>query len=143
MPRWAYYHIIPHRALYTRLCTQGAPGKERIAFGMLAPIVGMGMKKGLKINKEAADRAVERIGEYFAKVSAMLSDGRRYLFGNEFTAADLTWAALACGPAGAKGYGGSTASEEEAPPEMREQVRGWRETPAGQFVQRIYDEHRR
>jgi glutathione S-transferase len=143
MPRWAYFHIIPHRALYTRLCTEGAPGKERLAFGLMAPVIGMGMKKGLKINREAHDRAVQRIGEYFEKVSEMLKDGRKYLFGDQFTAADLTFAALGCGPAGAKGYGGSTASEEEAPKEMREQVQGWKASPAGRFVQRIYDEHRR
>lgn len=142
IPRWAYFHIIPHRALYTRLCTEGAPGRERLAFGLMAPVIGMGMKKGLKINREAADRAVGRIGEYFSKVGEMLADGRKYLFADQFTAADLTFAALGCGPAGAKGYRGSTASEEQAPPAMREQVRGWKETPAGQFVQRMYAEHR-
>lgn len=143
IPRWAYYYVIPRRSLYTHLCSQGAPGKERLAFGMLAPIVGMGMKKGLKINQEACQRAEERIEEYFQKVSEMLADGRRYLFGDSFTAADLTWAALACPTSGAKGFGGSTAEEKDVPDAMRVNVEKWRATPAGQFVQRIYDEHRR
>ncbi len=142
IPRWAYFYLIPHRSLYTRICTQGAPGKERLVFGMMAPIIGLGMKKGLNINREAAERAAARIEEYLDKVSTMLSDGRRYLFGDQFTAADLTWAALAAPPTGATGFRGSSASEGEVPAEMRAQVEKWRATPAGQFVHRLYAEHR-
>ncbi len=142
IPRWAYFHIIPHRSLYVRLCCQGAPGKERLAFGMMAPIIGLGMKKGLNINREAAERATARIQEYVDRVSEMLADGRRYLFGDQFTAADLTWAALAAPPTGATGFRGSSASEAEVPAEMRSQAEKWRDTPAGQFVHRMYAEHR-
>lgn len=142
IPRWAYFHIIPHRLLYKRLCTDGAPGSERLGFGLLAPIVAMGMKKGLKINREACERAVSRISEYFSKVSERLADGRSYLFGDRFSAADLTWAALAAPAAGATGFKGATLSLSEAPTELRAQVERWGETPAGQHVLRMYEKHR-
>jgi len=57
---------------------------------------------GMGINEEGRAVAMRRIKEVFAEVEALLSDGRKYLTGASFTAADLTFAALAAPALGQK-----------------------------------------
>ena len=69
-------------------------------------------------------------------VSAKLADGRRYLAGDRFGAADLTFAALA-GPALLPpGYGGRRFIAPPLPKQLEPQIRAWRATPAGRHALR-------
>jgi glutathione S-transferase len=61
-----------------------------LAFALAAMI-----KKGLRVTPEGVTRSRVAIDEVFATVAQRLKDGRRYLCGDAFTAADLTFAALA------------------------------------------------
>jgi len=42
----------------------------------------------------------------------------------------------------ARGYGGRLPTVEKCPPEMRNVIEPLKSRPAGQFIQRIYDDHR-
>ena len=80
----------------------------------------------------------------FDEIAARLADGRRYLSGDRFTAADLTFGALSAPCSSRRGYG------SPLPPPERAAARRWpprsarlREHPAGRFAARLYDEERR
>ena len=106
------------------------------------------MTKELGIDLEGTDSIEEstaKIDAVFEKVGAALSDGRKFLVGNSFTAADLTFSALSYFVAAA------------AFPEMwkvrwpgldhfsesyQQQVAQWVLHPAGQHCIRMYAEHR-
>jgi glutathione S-transferase len=76
------------------------------------------------------------------QLAVPLADGRRYLAGHSFGAADLTFAAL-CGPVlHPPGYGGTRLTLPPMPDELAPQICAWRATPAGQHALRVYREHR-
>jgi glutathione S-transferase len=69
-------------------------------------------------------------------------DGRRYLAGDQFTAADLTFAALSAPVTLPPEYAGFIIAFEELPAVARSLVARYRDTPAGAFALRIYADHR-
>ncbi|HBQ15232.1 MAG TPA: hypothetical protein DEF51_30285 [Myxococcales bacterium] len=79
------------------------------------------------------------------EVATRLADGRPYLTGDAFTAADLTFAAL-FSPVilpGPDRYGATLPPLELFSHEGRATVERYRAHPAGQFAARMFDAHRR
>mmetsp|Transcript_24352 Transcript_24352/g.34139 ORF Transcript_24352/g.34139 Transcript_24352/m.34139 type:complete len:96 (-) Transcript_24352:28-315(-) len=73
------------------------------------------------------------------------ANGGQFLVGNQFTAADLSFAALssiALGITHDNGYGAWLPDMDSIPSETRAQIQTWRHTPAGQHALRIYREYR-
>ena len=62
---------------------------------MITPLARRLVRTAYKITPEGAQRSLERVRGVFRQVDERLSDGRRFLAGERFTAADLTFAALA------------------------------------------------
>jgi glutathione S-transferase len=75
-------------------------------------------------------------------VAARLEDGRRYLCGDAFTAADLAFAALAAPVIVPPEYGTPLPAPDELPAEMAAGVRAFRAHPAGAFASRLFREER-
>ena len=78
----------------------------------------------------------------FQEVEDRLTQGRRFLVGERFTAADLTFAALAAPmvlPAQCRAVHPTL---EEAPSQLREEVVRLRDTVAGRFALRLFAEER-
>ena len=69
-------------------------------------------------------------------------DGRRYLCGDAFTAADLAFAALAAPVIVPPEYGTPLPAPAELPAEMAAGVRAFRAHPAGAFASRLFREER-
>lgn len=72
----------------------------------------------------------------------MLADGRPFICGNKFTAADLTFAALAGPLLCPVGYGTYLVPREELPSELAEVTLSLRETLAGKHILRMYETER-
>jgi len=142
--RWAYAHLLDRKDLVAPFACHGVRRRsERVAFRWGYPVLKALMRKAMHISPESAERSRQRIEEVLAEVDARLADGRRYLAGERFTAADLTFAALAAPALCPPEYGGPYLPLADLPPAMRADVERWRETPAGRLGLRLYGEERR
>ena len=101
------------------------------------------MRRALRIERSAADRSRSRIDKVLAQVNERLSQGRSYLVGDSFTAADLTFAALAAPLIVPAEYGVKLPDLEQLSPPLVELVQSYQASAAGQFALRIYGQHRR
>ena len=101
------------------------------------------VKRVYKVDSETAKAAYHEIQQIFAAVSHRLCDGRDYLVGDCFSAADLTFACLAAPAVVPVEYGGVFPTLSQLPEEMAEYVQILRETVAGKYVLRLYREERR
>ena len=78
----------------------------------------------------------------FRQVDELLSDRRRFLAGERFTAADLTFAALAAPvllPAECRAV---QPALDDVPAAMRDEILRFRETDAGRFALRMFTQER-
>jgi glutathione S-transferase len=139
--RWAYFHLLPRTDL-DHVLTRGVPRWEALALRAARPFAVGLLRRGLKIDRAGVERSRAKIEATFAEVGARLADGRRYLVGDRFTVADLTFASLASPVLVPREqpFGLSTPDEFSAP--ARSQIEAWRASIAGAFALRIYADHR-
>jgi glutathione S-transferase len=130
------------RAKLADLLGRDAPNWEKRVARIATPVIGGMIRRGLKVNPAEVKRSKEMVDTIFGEVEALLKDGRRFLTGDEFTAADLTFAALASIIVFPNGYARYALPFAELPPDVAEVVQRYREKPAGAFIMRMYDEHR-
>ena len=114
------------------------PAWQVAVFRRGLPLIRGLMKKGMAITPEKAARSLERVREVFAEVGALLVDGRPYLTGERFTAADLTFAALATPVIFPVEHQRYFPSVDDVPPAARDEVERLRDSPAGRFGLRLY-----
>ncbi|XP_057871589.2 uncharacterized protein LOC131077993 [Cryptomeria japonica] len=140
--RWSYYYLLYGKHIYQLLC-QGASGWQRWLGWLLMPLIKSHMNKLYGIKRPGAKEcSLEKIRQIFQEVANVLADGRPFICGDQFTAADLTFAAL-CGPLlWPKGYGIYQVPIEQCPTEMAEVTLSLRETLAGKHVLKMYETQR-
>ena len=139
--RWMYFQLLDRRDLDHVILT-GVPRWEILALRGSRPLAIGYLKRMLKVDAEGAAHSLDKIDETFANVGALLGDGRRYLIGDRFTVADLTFASLAAPILLPPQYGAPLPPLDAFTGETRARIETWRRSPPGQFAQRIYDEHR-
>jgi glutathione S-transferase len=139
--RVAYDAMLGERRALEAMLDAAPAWQARLARPLLPVIVRM-LRKGLKIEPAAVERSRRRLDEIFAEVGARLSDRRRYLTGDAFTAADLTFAALSAPLVAPPGYDRWLPPRDTWSTAMHEMVDRYRATPAGQFAMRVYRDHR-
>jgi glutathione S-transferase len=84
--------------------------------------------------------AHESICKTFETVETLLADGRTYLVGDRFSAADLTFTTLAAAMVLPAGYGVALPLLDHLPAAMVTSIQQFRETAGGKFVLRLYQE---
>jgi len=140
--RWAYAQLLPQRRADAAL-TADVPRWQAVALRAVRPVAARLLKRSLAITPEGVDRSRKKIAETFARVTERLADGRRFLAGDRFTVADLTFAALASPivfpPEHPRMRG---ASLDMLSPAARAEVEAWRASPPGRFALRMYAEQR-
>ncbi len=140
--RFMYYLVLPRKALAIRALEGHVPWHELTLAKAFYPAARAIMARGMRIDRAGYERSAARIDQVFETVSKRLEDGRRYLVGDGFTAADLTFAALAAPVVLPPEYPARLPSLEELPDEARARVERWQASRAGQFARRIYREER-
>jgi glutathione S-transferase len=140
--RLAYFHLLQDNRLFMASVLAGVGRGERLVFIVFAPFVKKMMRLGMKIDLEGAERSLGFVRDVFESVGQMLSDGRPFLVGRSFGAADLTFASLAAPVLLPRNYGSPLPSMAELPPGFLTQVEEFRSSPAGVFALRMYRDHR-
>ncbi len=140
--RVAYYYLLREPALCRRLFRRNIAGVDRVLLPFTERLIMRGVERGLRVTPAGKERSLERTRTAFASVNARLADGRAFLVGDSFSAADLTFASLAAllllppeSPAPLPAY-------DEAPAELKALIDEHRATPAGAFGLRMYRDHR-
>jgi glutathione S-transferase len=153
---WIYFYIIDQPHLVQPLWCDGVPWYERMLFSMMFPWMRSNVVQMYEVNQSTARCfadtarvvAYESIGKIFERVGELLADGRGYLVDYSiteyrFSAADLTFATLAAVVVTPVGYGVRLPDLALLPVPIADGIRRFRETVAGQFVLRLYEEHGR
>jgi glutathione S-transferase len=141
--RALYCDLLPVPELTIPLMTYGVPRHERVLLPLLYRPLRKLMRSSMHIDAAGARRSVDRLMATLHSVSERLADGRRYLMGDRFGAADITFASLAAPAVCAPGYAVPLPSLNELPAAAAQLVRSVRATPAGAFCLRMYREQRR
>lgn len=115
---------------------------ERIGVALTFRVIRPAMKKMMKLSPERADRSIATIREAIAEVNERLADGRKYLVGDTFTAADLTLAALMSPLLQPREHPVYAGDPSVQPIEIQRELGPLRETSAGRHALRMYREHR-
>jgi glutathione S-transferase len=139
---WMYHGTLPVVDRLRQWVLVGVPRWERLFFRAAGPLVDGSIRRYLGVDAAAAHAALTRIDAAFDEVAARLADGRRFLLGDRFTAADLTFAALAAPMLLPERYGSPVPPLEAMPPSLAREVERLRAHPAGAFADRCYDEER-
>ena len=121
----------------------GVPRWERGFFKSFGWAIDPVIRHYLGVDPSAARAALKSVDAVFDEVAAMLADGRRFLTGDAFTAADLAFGALSAAVLIPEAYGSPLPPLDVLPPAMAADVRRLREHPAGRFAARLYAEERR
>ena len=140
--RWMYYELRGRGDIAREYGTDGIPAWQRRALPVLYPVATRLVSMVLDVNPETAAASRVAVEEIYEEVGERLSDGRPYLCGESFTAADLTFAALSAPLVLPLEYGVRLPQPEVLPQGMAEAVRGMREHPAGAHALRMFREQR-
>jgi glutathione S-transferase len=141
--RAMYAEMLKLRRLMLKVNCQGVPAWERRTMAALWPLIVRLGKRELRIDPERIPEDEASVRRLFDTVADRLADGRRYLCGDRFTAADLTFAALSAAVLAPPEYGVTLPQPEALPTDLARKVRSFREHPAGAYALRLFREERR
>jgi glutathione S-transferase len=140
--QWGYFYVLQNPGLTKELWCQGVPAWEKRLAPVTFPITRQIVCSSYNVNRESSIAAYDRLQKMFQTVSDRLVDGRKYLVGDAFSAADLTFASLAAPGLMPPEYGGVTGELHQRSDEMVEQMQILQDTVAGQYALRLYREER-
>lgn len=140
--RLIYVHVLAQRHLVARFNNQGVPRWEdhliRHGWPLVDPFMRrvLGISPGVEVKDE---RVVWREFDFAAQV---LKRQGPYLCGERFTAADLTFAALAASVIAPPEYGVSLPQPDDVDAATASLLRRAREHPAGAYAMKLFAECR-
>jgi glutathione S-transferase len=140
--RVAYFHLLPDRRLALQSLLADVPARDRLVYRSTFPLMRFLLRRGLRITQESYERSLGRIRELFATVDERLADGRNFLVGGSFTAADLGFAALASPVLLPRSYGAPLPSLDELPAALLPLIEEMRGSAAGGFALRLFRDER-
>jgi glutathione S-transferase len=140
---WMYQQLRSRRDLAISYGCAGVPAWERASLRLAYPLLIAIVAHVLDVTPATAATAEAEVRSSFDAVGKRLADGRPYLCGEEFTAADLTFSALAAPVLMPSNYGVALPQPSELPPYAAEVVSELRAHPAGVHALTMFDTERR
>lgn len=138
---WAYSYTLHKPSLIKKRFTNRVPIYEKLCFPLVFPLVKSIINRRLNVNNETIDFALSQITKIFKSVAELLSNGQTYLLGDRFTAADLTFAALAAPIIRPPEYGDPAldlSNLEQLPLEMAQEIEILRNMSAGKYALKLW-----
>jgi glutathione S-transferase len=141
--RLLYVHMLEQRGLVSDFNNQGVPGWEawmlRNCWPLFVGVVNrkLDIRPGVTAEDEAA------VWREFDFVAGLLADGRPFLCGERFGAADLTFACMSASVIVPAVYGVRLPQPDLLPPALAALVERAREHPAGRYAMTLFSEERR
>ena len=139
---WMYQHLLDRPDLAVRYGCVGVPRWERRTLPRLFGVMARIIKGKLGVSAVAAEESERRVDATFDDVAKRLADGRPYLVGKRFSAADLAFAALAGAVLMPPQWSIPLPQPDELPPAAAVKVRELRDHPAGRFALRMFERER-
>jgi len=140
--RFLYSEVLFRGALLPRLMHRGLGLLQRAAFYAMLPMLRIAIGRIYRINSSVGPEALATLERVFASVSQRLDDGRNFLAGDGFSAADVTFASLAALVLFPPEHPRQPTDLSELTPVLRATAERLRATPAGAFALRMYRDHR-
>lgn len=140
--RLVYCFLVPRPALFVKAFEGSAKGLERLALVRGHALFRYAMKRAFKISARVETRCLAQAEAFFDEVGTTLGT-RRYLVGEHFSAADLTFAALASPMLMPDELGVRALHRDDLPDDLGAIVDRLRRTKAGEHALRVYRDHRR
>ena len=143
--RIAYWYLLPHRDLIVDLAARNVGGSQGRVFSAGFPVFVRLLRRALAIEEAQAMRSRDKVVAEFERVSERLADGRPYLLGDRFSAADISFAALssvAMMVGREEGYAAWMPRPDQLGPDFAKFAASLRATPAGKWVLRQFAEER-
>jgi glutathione S-transferase len=140
--RLMYVHMFPQRELALSFNNNGVPGWEdraiRHGWPLAERVVSrvLDIRPGVEVEDEAA------VWSELDLVAETLADGRTYLCGERFTAADMTFAALCAAVVMPPAYIVPLPQPDVLAPAMADLVERVRAHPAGRYALALFAERR-
>ncbi|MCX5743959.1 MAG: glutathione S-transferase C-terminal domain-containing protein [Proteobacteria bacterium] len=141
--RWGYDQLMPRTDLDDVVLGRDVPRWERAVLRATRPVALGLLRRGLNISPAGVARSVAKLDATFARVDELLADGRRFLAGDQFSVADLTFAALAAPVLMPPTHPYALPPLAEFGAATRATIETWRATPAGRHGLRLYETERR
>lgn len=141
--RWMYDALRGRRDIAIDYGCTGIPSWQRRALPLIYPAAARIIDRVLDVSPATAAESEAIVRTIFDEVARRLSDGRPYLCGGRFTAADLTFAALAAPLLMPPEYGVPLPQPDELPATMAATVRELRAHPAGAHALTMFRKERR
>lgn len=139
---WMYQQTLPVIDEMGPWALAGTPRWEQRLFDRASHVLDPVIRRYLGVDEAASERALAHVERTFDEIAARLADGRPFLTGDTFTAADLTFGALSSAVLIPEAYGSPLPPLDALPAESAAVVRRLREHPAGAFATRLYAEER-
>ena len=140
---WMYQQLRERRDLALAYGCTGVPAWERASLRFGYPVLIAIVARVLDVTSATAVKSEAEVRATFEEVGARLADGRPYLCGEQFTAADLTFSALAAPMLMPSDYGVQLPQPAELPAYATEVVNELRAHPAGVHALAMFDTERR
>lgn len=141
--RWAYHHWKKAGLLNVlEIASQGTPKWQRLLAPLLFPFMLVYVGRILSVSADNVNTGVGIIQQEFDYVASLLSDGRPYLCGEKFTAADLSFACMAAPVVLPTEYGIRLPTYSQAPEAAKPDIRRFTAHPAGQFALSLFAQTR-
>ena len=140
--RWAYSFLLGAPLLLLPCFSRGVTRLERLIAPLVIQAVRPLIRRGYSVDDATGRASLTRAATAMGQIGAWLADGRRYLVGDRFTAADLAVASLAAPLVYAPQYGGAMPPFDALPEPMRVDIQRIRAGRAGAFVLELYARER-
>ena len=136
--RWVYFHALQSRGMALGTSSQGVPRWQAVAAPLCYPLLKGFIRRKLDVSAMTVSAGLERARAVIAQVDAALSDGRPFLVGDRFTAADLALACMMAPFLMPPEYGVRLPRPAEVSPSMRATIEEMRATRAGRHALHLY-----